>query len=131
MAPTTTASALAEARALMLRVLEELDIKYQPRRDRVLVQPIEEHGDASDYVQRVSGLYVSSAGSHTEGEPIRGIVISTGPGTYNRAGNLIPTDVRPGDIVIFTRYAGDVVSVKGSSLRLVKAADLLAIVEND
>lgn len=56
----------------------------------------------------------------------RGVVVATGPGHRNKRGNLIPTDVNPGDVVLYNQHVGERIDVDGEELRLIKAADIMA-----
>lgn len=55
-------------------------------------------------------------------KPQRGIVVATGPGK-----GLDPMAVKPGDIVLYGKYAGTEVTLKGNEYLLMNQADLLFI----
>jgi len=77
----------------------------------------------------------------------RALVVAVGPGHYERNGfgGLVPTTVRPGDVVLTTEMAGEDYSldvyeprqnrdvdlpVEGGRGRIVREAEILAIVED-
>lgn len=62
-------------------------------------------------------------------KPRKGTVIATGPGKTDDEGRLIPMNVRTGDIVMFTSYAGTEVGADQEYI-LMTEDDLLGIVEN-
>jgi chaperonin GroES len=58
-----------------------------------------------------------------------GIVKAAGPGRTTDKGIFIPMQIKVGERVIFTRYAGEKVTAGQEQLLLVKESDVLAIVE--
>jgi len=68
-----------------------------PISDYLIVSPLE----TEDYTD--GGVLLAQ---HVESAVVMGIVIAIGPGRYNRKGYLIPTSVRPGQIVFFNQFAG-------------------------
>jgi len=55
-------------------------------------------------------------------------VIAVGPGAYVD-GKLIPMDVKVGDKVLISKYAGTEVKLEGKEYTIVKQNEILAIVE--
>lgn len=85
-------------------------------RDRVLVKPI----------PRVLSSIIEV--KNTEKFNL-GTVIAVGPGGYNKRGNRMPMDVKPGDVVrwgefVFPQYTQD-----GVTYSILQEADIAAIVE--
>jgi chaperonin GroES len=56
-------------------------------------------------------------------------VVAVGPGLVNKEGNLIPVSVKVGDIILMDKYSGQEVTVDDEELVIVKADDIIAIVE--
>lgn len=56
-------------------------------------------------------------------------VIAVGPGKKNEDGNLIEMPVKVGDKFLMDRYAGQEVTVESEEYIIVKAEDIIAIVE--
>jgi chaperonin GroES len=89
-----------------------------PLGDRVVVER-EESG------QKTAGgiLLPDSA----KDKPARGVVVSVGEGKLNDKGTRQPLQVKPGDRVVFTSYAGEPFKVGDSELLLMREDDILAI----
>jgi len=89
-----------------------------PLGDRVVVQR-EESG------QKTAGgiLLPDSA----KDKPARGTVVSVGEGKFDSKGNRHPLQVKPGDRVVFTSYAGEAFKVGDDELLLMREDDILAV----
>lgn len=62
-----------------------------------------------------------------------GVVLAVGPGKIDEDGNLIPMNVKPGDRVLFTSYAGTEIKdlESDSELLVMTEEDLLGILVNN
>ena len=91
-----------------------------PLGDRVVVEREESE-------QRTSGgiLLPDSA----KDKPARGVVVSVGEGRLTDKGIRHPLQVKPGDRVVFTSYAGEPFKVGEDELLLMREDDILAIIE--
>ena len=58
---------------------------------------------------------------------LRGVVVSVGEGRLTDKGQRHPLQVKPGDRVVFTSYAGEPFKVGDSELLLMREDDILAI----
>src|SRR5207247_9813076 len=92
----------------------------QPLEDRVVVQPIEEEETTA------SGLVIPDTAKE---RPQEGEVIAAGPGRYED-GQRITMDVKAGDKVIYSKYGGTEVKVKGEEYLILSARDVLAVISN-
>jgi len=92
--------------------------KLIPLGDRVVVER-EESG------QKTAGgiLLPDSA----KDKPARGTVISVGEGKLDNHGRRLPLQVKPGDRVVFTSYAGEPFKVGDDELLLMREDDILAV----
>lgn len=85
-------------------------------RDRILVKPI---------VRELSNvLIVENKEKFNLGE-----VIAVGPGKANKAGNVMPMDVRVGDIVRYGEFVFPDYMENGVKYSIVQEADIAAVVE--
>lgn len=92
-----------------------------PLWDNVILEPVE----VSD--QRPSGLYVPDSAKE---KPSRFKVIAVGGGkTSEKTGEKIPMEVKVGDIVFCSRYAGDEFKIDKIEYRVVHQDSILAIVK--
>jgi chaperonin GroES len=64
----------------------------------------------------------------TEAEARKDIakVVAVGSGRILNNGELLPPAVKPGDLVLFNKYAGTLLSLEGKNYLLIKECDLLA-----
>lgn len=93
--------------------------KLIPLDDHVIVSPIAEE------TMTKSGIVIPDTASKEK--PMRGKVLSVGPGKLDDTGNRIELGVKEGDIVVFTKYAPTEVKVDGEELYIVSSSSLLAI----
>ena len=92
----------------------------QPLDDRIVVKP----GDAEETT--ASGLVIPDTAKE---KPQQGEVLAVGPGRRSdQTGDLIPLDVKVGDIVVYSKYGGTEITVDGEDLLILTARDVLAIV---
>lgn len=76
----------------------------KPLEDRVLVKPIEAE------TKTASGIYLPEASKE---KPVKGEVIATGPGSCLENGKRAEMSVTKGDTVVYGKYAGTEVEIKG------------------
>ncbi|MCL6552403.1 MAG: co-chaperone GroES [Firmicutes bacterium] len=96
-------------------------MKLKPLGDRVVVKPLEEE-------ERTKGGIVLP--DTAKEKPQHGEVLAVGPGDWDEAGTKrIPPDVKVGDHVLFAKYAGTEVKTDEGELLILRANDILAIVE--
>ena len=62
-------------------------------------------------------------------KPTEGEVMAVGTGKVLDNGQKLPLDVKVGDRIIFSKYAGTEVTVNGEELVIFSERDVLAIVE--
>ena len=61
---------------------------------------------------------------------MEGEVVSIGTGHINDNGDVRPLDVKAGDRVLFTKWAGTEVSIDGEELLVMKEFDIMGIIES-
>ena len=92
--------------------------KIEPLEDRVVIRPLE--GEE----MTASGLVIPDTAKE---KPQEGEVIAVGPGRWDEDGEKrIPVDVKTGDRVLYSKYAGTEVKIDGEELLVVPARDILA-----
>jgi len=62
-------------------------------------------------------------------KPLEGEVIAVGPGAQLDSGKIRPMDVKPGDKIIYGKYAGTEVKVGAEEYIILRQEDVLAIIE--
>ncbi len=94
-------------------------MKIRPLHDRIVVRRTEEE-------QKTAGG-ILLPGSAQE-KPQQGEIIAVGNGQVTDAG-VRPLDVKVGDTVLFSQYAGQTVKVDGEELLIMKESDVLGVLE--
>jgi len=62
-------------------------------------------------------------------KPLRGEVVAVGPGRTLRSGKRLEPSVKKGDIVMFGKYSGSDVKLDGVEHKILREAEILAIIE--
>jgi chaperonin GroES len=63
-------------------------------------------------------------------KPQKGKVLAVGPGKLSKDGKYQPLDIKEGDTVLFTNWAGDEFKqAQGDNILLMRADDILAIID--
>jgi len=94
-------------------------MNLQPLDDRIVVRP----GEAEETT--ASGLVIPDTAKE---KPQQGEVLAVGPGRRSeQTGEIIPTDVKVGDTVVYSKYGGTEVKVEGDEYLILSARDVLAV----
>jgi chaperonin GroES len=91
----------------------------EPLDDRIVVKPAEEEETT------VSGIVIPDTAKE---KPQEGEVVAVGPGRFEE-GSRVPMDVKVGDRVLYSKYGGTEVKVRGEEHLVLSARDVLAIVK--
>ena len=62
-------------------------------------------------------------------KPVQGEVVAVGNGRILKGGNVVPLDTKPGDQVLFGKYAGTEIKLEGEELLVMREADIMAVLE--
>ncbi len=96
-------------------------MKVKPLQDRVLLKRVEKEEKSA------GGIIIPDTAKE---KPIEGEVIAAGPGRLGEDNKLIPLDVKPGDRVLFQKYAGTEVTIDGEEHLLMREDDILGVIES-
>ena len=96
-----------------------MTVKLNPLADRVVVKPLEEKE------QKKGGIIIPDTAKE---KPQEGKVVAVGPGKLSDTGERIKPDVKKGDRVLYSKYAGTEVTVDGEEYLVIKESDILATV---
>lgn len=91
----------------------------KPLEDRVLVKPIEKEARTE------SGLYLPESSKE---RPIQGEVVAVGPGKLLDNGKRATLSVGIGDRVVYGKYAGSEVEIKGDKHLILRETELLGVI---
>lgn len=93
----------------------------RPLHDRLIVKRSEPE------LKTASGIVIpDSAGE----KPEQGEVLAVGPGKRNDKGDFIALAVKPGDKILFGKYAGQTVKHEGQEVLVIREDDVLAVLDN-
>lgn len=95
-------------------------MNIKPLEDRVLVKPIENE------TKTAAGLYLPESAKE---KPVRGRVIAAGPGKRLENGKRAEMSVRIGSTVVYGKYAGSEVEIKGEKHLILRESELLGVLE--
>ncbi len=94
--------------------------KFQPLGDRVVIQRDESEETTA------GGIVLPDA---AKDKPARGKIISIGDGKVLDDGSRSKFQVKPGDRVLFSSYAGESFTVDDEELLLMREEDILCVIE--
>ena len=96
-------------------------MKIQPLHDRVIVKRVEEEESTK------GGIIIPDTAKE---KPMEGIVVAVGSGKTGEKGEKkIPLEVKKGDRVLFSKYAGTEIKIDGEDHLIMKEEDIIAIVK--
>lgn len=96
-------------------------MQLNPLHDRVVVKRI----DAD--TQTSSGIIIPD---NVAEKPDQGVVVAVGPGKRNSEGAVIPMSVRVNDKVLFGKFAGQTVKIKGDDVLILNEEEIYAVIED-
>jgi chaperonin GroES len=96
------------------------NLKLQPLGDRVVIEREE-----SESVTAGGIVLPDSA----KDKPARGKVLSVGDGRLSKSGSRIALQVKVGDRVLFSSYAGDTFKMGDDEFVLMREEDILAVIK--
>ncbi len=95
-------------------------MKIRPLHDRVIVKRIDEERKSA------GGIVIPDTAAE---KPDQGEVMAVGKGKKSDDGKLIALDVKVGDRVLFGKYSGQTVKVKGDELLVMREEDIMGVIE--
>jgi len=94
--------------------------KVRPLHDRVIVRRLDEEEKSA------GGIIIPDSAKE---KPVQGKIIAVGKGKSLENGDVRPLDVKEGDTVIFSTYAGTEIKLDGESLLMMREDDILGVLE--
>ena len=95
-------------------------MKIRPLQDRILVKRVDEEETTS------GGIIIPDSAKE---KPQEGQVVAVGPGKTLDSGAVAEPNVKAGDRILFSKYAGTDVNVDGEEHIIIREDDVLAIYE--
>jgi chaperonin GroES len=95
--------------------------KIRPLGDRILVKRLDE-----DKEQRSTGGIIIP--DTAKEKPMEGKVVAAGPGRRTDDGKIQKLDVKVGDRVLMSKYAGTEVKIEGDEYLIMREDDVLGVI---
>ncbi|HTT40593.1 MAG TPA: co-chaperone GroES [Burkholderiales bacterium] len=96
-------------------------MKIRPIHDRVLIKRLDAERKTA------SGIVIPDTAAE---KPETGEVVAVGSGKVGSDGKVSALSVKVGDKVLFGKYSGQTVKVKGEELLVVREDDIMGVIEN-
>ena len=93
-------------------------INFVPLHDRILVRRIEEQEKTP------GGLIIPDT---AKDKPQEGEILTVGKGKINEDGKILPLDVRPGERILFGKYADNEIILEGEEYLIMREDEVLGI----
>ncbi len=95
-------------------------MKIRPLHDRIIMKPIPEDEKTK------GGIIIPDTAKE---KPLEGLVVAVGNGKVLEDGRMRPLDIKPGDRVLFIKYAGNEVKIDGEEHLMLREDDVLGVIE--
>ena len=95
-------------------------MKIRPLYDRIIVRRVAEEEKTK------GGIIIPDT---AKDKPTEGEVVAAGKGKMTEDGKVIPMDVKKGDRILFSKYAGNEVKIDGVEYLIMREEDVLGIIE--
>ncbi len=92
----------------------------RPLQDRVIVKRVEEEQKTK------GGIIIPDTAKE---KPVEGKVIAVGNGKVLEDGKVRPLDVKAGDTILFSKYAGTEIKIDGVEHLIMREEDILGVIE--
>ncbi len=96
------------------------ELGVRPLHDRILVRRMAEEE------RTTGGLYIPDTAKE---KPQRGEIVATGKGRVTEDGKVLPLEVKSGDKVLFSKYAGTEIKFSGEEFLMMREEDILGIIQ--
>ncbi|MBK7975207.1 MAG: co-chaperone GroES [Deltaproteobacteria bacterium] len=95
-------------------------MNVRPLGDRIIVQRLEEESKSK------GGIIIPDTAKE---KPQQAKVVAVGKGKVSDDGKVTPIDVKKGEVVIISKWAGSEIKVDGNELLIIREEDILGVVE--
>lgn len=95
-------------------------MKIRPLGDKVLVERVEAESKTA------GGIVLPDTAKE---KPQRGKIVAVGEGKVLEDGTRRPVQVKKGDLVLFTSYAGTDIKIDGKEYLIMDESDIMAVIE--
>ena len=92
---------------------------FKPLHDRVAVRRLGEEDKTA------GGIIIPDTAQE---KPSEGKIVSVGPGTRDKDGNLVPLELKVGDNILFGKWSGTEARIDGEELLIMQESDVMGII---
>ena len=100
--------------------MAKTELGVRPLHDRILVRRMAEEEKTA------GGLFIPDTAKE---KPQRGEIMAAGKGRVTEDGKILPLEVKTGDKVLFSKYAGTEIKLSGEEYLMMREEDILGIVQ--
>jgi len=97
-----------------------MSTKLTPLHDRIVIRRVEEAETSR------GGIIIPDS---AKDKPQEGEVIAVGKGKSNDEGKVHPLEVKPGDRILFGKYAGTEIKIDGDDFLIMREEEVLGILD--
>jgi chaperonin GroES len=94
--------------------------KIRPLQDRIIVKRVAEENKTK------GGIIIPDTAKE---KPLEGKVIAVGNGKVLDDGKVRPMDIKAGDTILFSKYAGTEIKIDGEDHLILREEDVLGVIE--
>ena len=95
-------------------------MKFRPLHDRVVVRRVDED------TKTAGGIIIPDTAQE---KPMQGEIVAVGNGARGDDNEVVPMDVKAGDMVLFGKWSGTEVKIDGEDLLIMKESDVMGVIE--
>ena len=95
-------------------------MKFRPLHDRVVVRRVDED------TKTAGGIIIPDTAQE---KPMQGEIVAVGNGARGDDNEVVPMDVKAGDMVLFGKWSGTEVKIDGEDLLIMKESDIMGVIE--
>lgn len=95
-------------------------MNMRPLQDRIIVERLEEETTTA------GGIIIPDTAKE---KPQMGKVIAIGKGKVTEDGKVLPLDLKAGDKILFSKYAGTDIKLEGHEYLIMREDDVLGVIE--
>ena len=94
-------------------------MKVRPLQDRIVIKPM------SSETKTASGIIIPD---NAQEKPVEGEVIGVGNGRVLKDGKVVKPELKIGDRVLYSKYAGNEIKINGVDHLIMREDDILAVI---
>lgn len=94
-------------------------MNFRPLGDRIVIKQVEAESKTA------GGIIIPDTAKE---KPMQGMVVAIGNGARDQNGNIVPLEIKVGDVVMYGKWGGTEIKLEGEDLIILKESDVMGIV---